>query len=564
MDLTAVLPRLERLYGERAARPTLSRIETAVTAHGLGGEAMPSSRWSEKDTVLITYGDQVRGEGVSALEAQRRWLLDNGLRDAISCVHLLPFFPYTSDDGFSVSDYRAVDPAAGDWSDVDAFGGDFDLMYDLVLNHCSQEHEWFRNCLARKEPYTHYFHAVDPTLDLSGVTRPRSLPLLHEFQTDDGPRHFWTTFSRDQLDLNFAHPDVLVEMLDVLLLYVARGAKIVRLDAIAYLWKEIGTNCIHLPQTHEVVKLMRDVLDAAAPGVILLTETNVPHAENVSYFGDPATGDEGHGDEAHMVYQFSLAPLLLDAVLHEDATYLNAWLSTLQPPRPGTTYFNFTASHDGVGVRPLEGLVPEQRKASLMDHVARQGAAVSMKANADGGESPYEINGTYFSLVGGETDDVRLRRFLSTQQIMLSLQGIPGVYFQSFLAAENWQEGVKQTGRARTINRRKYNAGELTMLLATEPTRADALEAMRKMLVTRRRTPQFHPDVPQAIHEPDPRRLVMIERPGEDGSVWCVANVTREAVEVTMPSQSVDVIDGEPLERQFTLRPFETRWLAID
>ena len=554
MDLTPALPRLERLYGDAAARATLSRIESAAVRHGLPKpDAAPASRWSQDDVVLITYGDQVRQEGMNALEAQRRFLLDGGWDEAVSCVHLLPFYPYTSDDGFSVVDYRAVGPETGDWDDVRRLAGDFDLMYDLVLNHCSQENEWFRKCLAGREPFTHYFIEADPSQDLSGVTRPRSLPLLHEFQTAAGAKHFWTTFSRDQVDLNFAHPDVLVEMLDVLLLYVARGAKILRLDAIAYLWKEIGTNCIHLPQTHEVVKLMRDVLNAAAPEVILLTETNVPHAENVSYLGQ--------GDEAHMVYQFSLAPLLLDAMLHEDATHLNAWLSNLEAPRPGTTYFNFTASHDGVGVRPLEGLVPPGRFESLIAKVREGGAAVSMKANPDGTESPYEINATYFDLLGGS-----LEKFLSAQRLMLALQGIPGVYFQSLFAAENWHGGVAETGRARTINRRKYDRGELDAWLSDESSdRRVAADAMRRAMAVRRRTPQFHPDTPQRVHAVDPKSVVVVERPGGGGSVWSVTNVTGGAVSVSPGfASATDLLSGEAVGGSVEVPAYGTRWLAVE
>jgi len=121
--------------------------------------------------------------------------------------------------------------------------------------------------------------------------------------------------------------------------------RIARLDAVAFLWKELGTNCLHLPETHELVKLFRDVCEIVAPRAIILTETNVPHAENVSYFGQ--------GDEAHMVYQFSLPPLLLHAFITGNGQYLTHWASGLEPPPAGCTFFNFTASHDGVGVRPF-------------------------------------------------------------------------------------------------------------------------------------------------------------------------------------------------------------------
>lgn len=537
--------RLKLLYGDQSAA-ILPRLADVVTKNSLPTESS-GSRWSERDTVLITYGDQVRGKDQHALAAQHAFLNETGLQNALSAVHLLPFYPYSSDDGFSVIDYRAVDPATGDWNDVAALNSDYDLMYDLVLNHCSQHSQWFENCLAGEAPYTAYFITEDPSRpELKQVTRPRSLPLLHDFITSDGTKHFWTTFSRDQVDLNFRSPDVLVEMLDIFLMYVSRGAKIVRLDAIAYLWKELGTTCIHLPETHEVVKLMRDLLDAAAPDVILLTETNVPHKENVSYLG----GDEnGRADEAHMVYQFSLAPLLLDAFLHEDARPLNDWLSNLEAPRPDTTYFNFTASHDGIGVRPLEGLIEPDRFNSLIQKVRERDGLVSMKANPDGSESPYELNITYCSALAPDHPDAELHRnrFLASQLVMISLQGIPGIYFQSLFGAENWSTGVAGTGRSRTINRRKYGRSELNSWLDDQDgERAKIFDAYKQMLSKRRELAAFHPDNPQIIHNIDPEKLIVIERPSYNGSpaVWTVANVTTSPITIDIADRTIHLAPG--------------------
>lgn len=537
--------RLERLYGDGASE-ILDRLAGVVAKNGLPRDSA-SSRWSEDDVVLITYGDQVHSEGQHALAVQHAFLNDHGMKSALSGVHLLPFYPYSSDDGFSVIDYRAVDTATGDWDDVAALNTDYDLMYDLVLNHCSQHSEWFQKCLAGEAPYDDYFVTEEPANpNLKQVTRPRSLPLLHDFETANGTKHYWTTFSRDQVDLNFRSPDVLVEMFDIFLMYVSRGAKIVRLDAIAYLWKELGTTCIHLEETHEVVKLMRDLLDAAAPDVILLTETNVPHKENVSYFGGDSAG---RPDEAHMVYQFSLAPLLLDAFLHEDARPLNQWLSNLEAPKPETTYFNFTASHDGVGVRPLEGLIEPDRFDSLIAKIRERNGHVSMKANADGSESPYELNITYFSaLVPDEPDEaLQQRRFISSQAVMLALQGIPGVYFQSLFGAENWHKGVEETKRARTINRQKYDRSVLDNWAAdTAGPRGHLFAAYRDLMTQRRSLGAFHPDNPQMIHNIDPQKLVVIERPSFSAgeAVWSVTNVTSQPITAEINGQTVELAAG--------------------
>ena len=330
---------------------------------------------------------------------------------------------------------------------MQALAGQVDLMFDLVLNHVSRRSQWFQRYLEGSSPYDRYFIEVDPQADVSQVTRPRSLPLLTPVQTARGERHVWTTFSADQMDLNFAEPAVLLEMLDLLLFYAAEGARIIRLDAIAYLWKKIGTSCIHLPQTHEVVKLMRSVLADVAPHVLLLTETNVPHAENIAYFGA--------GDEAHMVYQFSLPPLLLDALVSEDATSLMRWLAALKPPPSGNTFFNFTASHDGIGVRPLEGLVPEERIAQLSAAVRARQGHVGTRRDAHGNDKPYELNITYLDALrddAGAFSPAQIQRFLTSQAVMLALQGIPGVYFHSLVGTPNDVAAVPREAASRVVS----------------------------------------------------------------------------------------------------------------
>ncbi len=557
---------LAPLYPGREAEVADSIAELADHYADLPVRSAPGL-WNEQDAVLITYGDQVRREGQSPLSAQQEFLIDAGLDRALSTVHFLPFCPYSSDDGFSVIDYRQIDPNLGDWDDVENYREQFDLMFDLVLNHCSQHSQWFQDYLAGTSPYDGYFIEADPADDLSGVTRPRSLPLLTKFETSRGDKHIWTTFSDDQVDLNFANPAVLREMLDVLLFYIQRGARIIRLDAIAYLWKTIGASCIHLPQTHAVVKLMRTLVDELAPGTILLTETNVPHQENVSYFGD--------GDEAQMVYQFSLSPLLLDAFLTGDAGTLMRWLTDLEPPRPGTTYFNFTASHDGIGVRPLEGIVPPERVQSLVEAVEQRGGRVSTKRNPDGSDSPYELNITYFSALGepdGLDPELHARKFLASQAIMLSLQGIPGIYFHSIVGTANDQAGVEQTGRARSINRRKFDRQELDDILANENSaQRQVFDGYRRMLLMRIAQPAFHPDASQQVVDVGHSAVVAyVRRSGDpEQTVLVLANVSGETCQVDLSSldfqPTTDLLNAEA---EFagggpvTLAPFQACWLT--
>lgn len=552
--------RLGRLYGADADR-CLERLRMMVGRYGVGIEpAAGRAGWGPEDAVLIAYGDMIRPAGGAPLAALKRFA-DERLAGAVNTVHLLPFFPYSSDDGFSVVHFRTVNPDLGGWADVQALGEKFRLAFDLVLNHVSRKSGWFKDYLLGIAPGRHYFIQLDPATDLSTVVRPRSTPLLSPVITRDGARHVWTTFSDDQVDLDFANPDVLFEMLDILLFYVSMGARIVRLDAIAYLWKKPGTPCIHLPETHEVVKLFRDVLSLVAPEVLLLSETNVPQAENLSYFGE--------GDEAQIVYQFPLPPLVLHALASGTAEHLSRWARAVPAPPPGCTFLNFTASHDGIGLRPLEGLVPAADIARLAEHARARGGEVSMKRDSDGRESPYELNISYFDAMGG--DDLQIPRFLCSQTIPLALKGIPAIYFNSLVAAPNDAEGVRRTGRARSINRKKWTEDELSgRLQDPSSVSAQVFGELTRRLRVRAGCAAFHPDAKQEVLNTDPR-VFAVRRTASGGGdvVTALANVSPETVEVGLESLSLapglkDLLGDAWIERgqAFRLAPYQCAWFG--
>ena len=388
-----IAERLAFVYGDETAVQILPRLERLL-ANYRRQKPRPAREeyFDEKDAILISYGDMVQAPGERPLSTLYQFLKGQ-VGGLIRGLHLLPFFPYSSDDGFSVIDYDQVDPALGDWADIEAFGQTFRLMFDAVINHISQESAWFQAYLRGEAPYSGYFIEVDPTEDLSAVFRPRALPLLTPASTANGEKQVWTTFSADQIDLNFASPDLLLEILGVLLNYVAHGAELIRLDAIAYMWKEVGTSCIHLPQTHALIQLMRAVLDEVAPHVVLITETNVPHEENISYFGDGF-------NEAQMVYNFSLPPLTLHTFHTADATVLTEWAAALETPSAATTFFNFLASHDGIGVTPARGLLSDAEVRAIAQRVEALGGFVSYKNNPDGSQSAYELNINYLDALG--------------------------------------------------------------------------------------------------------------------------------------------------------------------
>ncbi len=573
---TRIVRLLVFLYGEEKAAQVWPALANRLAGF-LHHPSPAPENLTERDVILITYGDQFREPGQPPLQTLHAFL-NVYLRDAISGVHILPFFPYSSDDGFSVMDYHQVDTALGNWEDVAAIGRDYRLMFDFVANHVSRQSAWFQAFLRDEAPYRDYFIVFDPTADLSQVVRPRALPLLTPVETINGTRHVWTTFSDDQIDLNYANPQVLLEMTDVLLHYVAHGAQIIRLDAIAYLWKEIGTPCLHLPQTHAVVKFWRAVLDAVAPHILLITETNVPHAENISYFGEPLP-ETGSTDEAQMVYNFSLAPLTLHALQTGDATQLSRWAATLRPPSPGAAFFNFIASHDGIGMLPARGILSEAEVQALVAQTLAHGGQVSYKANGDGTTSVYELNTTLYDFLNDPTHpdpESDVPRFLASQAILLSLAGVPGIYVHSLFGSRNCHECFAATGQARSLNRHKFDLAEMEAVLA-DPRRHEGrvFEAYRRLLRLRRQEPAFHPAGGQQVLNLGPGVFAVLRTPPSDigRPVLCLVSVSSRPQMVVLPAGLGvcgpwrDLIAGAVYEMeanaaQMALAPYQTCWLV--
>jgi len=563
--------RLGKLYGVERADRLLDRMYQMIGRYGVGVGLSPSGQsngLTQQDVVLITYADMVQSKGRAPLDVLREFCSQH-LKGAVSTVHLLPFYPWTSDDGFSVVDYRQVHPDYGKWADIENFSKEFQLMFDLVLNHCSSKSPWFKEFVSGVEPGMNYIMEGDPEADLSAVVRPRSTPLLTPYQTRGGEKNVWTTFSADQVDLDWTCPDLLFEFLDIILFYLSMGCRILRLDAVAFLWKKLGTNCLHLPETHEVIKLIRSFVEVVAPETILLTETNVPHEENVSYFGK--------GDEAHAVYQFSLPPLLLHGLLRGTSKHLRNWAANLAPPPKGCYFLNFTASHDGVGVRPLEGILPKEEVLSLAKEIEAKGGKVSMRSMPDGSESPYELNVTYYSALSDPKEsELGEARFLCSQALALSLQGIPAVYFHSLCATPNDQEGLAETGRARTLNRKKWQLNDLESMLGKKNTTGSKVFDWYVTILRKRgAAPAFHPDASQEILDLGDSVFGLVRSSVDrNQSIACLYNFLPESSvvkrvpqirELFPDHQARDLITGGGIDwkSEFILRPFQALWLVV-
>ncbi len=551
------------IYGPRQAPEILQRFEKMITTAAPAQPADDMEYFSEKDVVLITYGDSLRQANQRPLETLHHFAADR-LADIFSAIHILPFYPYSSDDGFSVIDFFAVDPDLGRWEDIQAIGADFDLMFDLVANHFSAASEWFQNYLAGIKGFDAFALETDPALDLTKVTRPRTHPLLTPFTKKNGQQvHLWTTFSADQIDFNYRSADVFECMLDVLRHYVNNGARLIRLDAIAFLWKEIGTSCLHLPQTHKMIQLFRKFLDEIAPRTVIITETNVPHPENISYFGD------GH-NEAQLVYNFTLPPLLLHTFTHANAAELSRWAGILEAPSPANTFFNFTASHDGIGVRPLEGILDDTQVDQLIDAVKKNGGRVSYKQNEDDSQSPYELNIAYVDAMRPPSPQPELHaaRFLASQAIQLSLPGVPGIYIHSLLGSQNWVEGVEQSGIARRINRAKLDYSTVAKELADgDSLRSRIFTAYCRMIRIRRQQPAFHPNAAFEVLDLADQTFAF-KRWTASQKIIVITNVSGDRIQVALTGEPpgnrmTDLLSNKSFDTSaLALAPYQFVWLA--
>ncbi|PEL13963.1 alpha-amylase family glycosyl hydrolase [Bacillus sp. AFS017336] len=556
--MSKIKERLAFIYENEDINRINSLIEKRIEEAKLKISKKRKQNWDESDVVLITYGDQFREEGIPTLETFKK-MFDEHLSNKFELVHILPFYPYTSDDGFSVVDYKKVDPALGDWSHIESLSNSARIMFDYVCNHISSKSDWFQGYLNNDPKYNNYFTEMDPSIDLSSVTRPRALPLLSKFKLANGEeKYIWTTFSDDQIDLNFSNPQVLLDMIDVLLFYLEQGAEYVRLDAVGYMWKEVGTSCIHLEKTHEIVKLFRDLLDEAAKGTVMITETNVPHLDNISYFGN------GH-DEAHMVYQFPLPPLVLYSLHKGNGSALTNWAKNLEGSGEDTTFFNFLASHDGIGLNPIRGIIPEEEILSLVEELKEEGALVNYKKNSDGTESPYEINVTYLDALNKQSssDDQRVKKFLLAHSILLTFQGVPAIYIQSMLGSRNDYAGVEKTGMNRSINRQKYPLVEIEKELNEEGTlRNKVFTELTNIIQVRKVEKLFNPNAKMEVLELNDK-LFAIKRTSEDDHIIILHNLSNEQVLCGLNGKYLNILTGvvEEFNEFNSLEPYQFLWL---
>lgn len=507
----------------------------------------PIEPLNEKNIYLITYGDSIQSANQKPLQALRT-MLDETVSDIITDVHLLPMFPYTSDDGFSVTDYLQINPELGDWSDIDELAKNYRLMYDFVANHMSESSDWFQQFLQGKPGFKEAFVEKESDFDASNVVRPRTSPLFHTYGISE--KQVWSTFSKDQVDVNIQDPEMFIRLTETLLTYITRGATSIRLDAIGFLWKESGTTCIHLPQTHAVIQIWRLLTDYFAPNTQIITETNVPHQENISYFGNG-------NNEAQQVYQFPLPPLTLHAFTTHDATHLTNWAKTIAPISETATYFNFLASHDGIGMRPTEGILTDQDREKLAEKVVQNGGQISYKNNPDGSKSIYELNINYSDALrnAGESNDLAVQKMLAAHHILFSVIGVPAVYYHSLFGSRNDKEAAETSGIPRRINREKLDLAALESELESNPYRQAIFTGLKKLAEIRKSEVAFNPYKQQEVIS-SATNVFALKR----GDVYCYTNVSNKAVTIETAGVK-NLLTGELVNGSYELPAYGYAWL---
>ncbi len=572
--------RLEGIY------PELERILKVYYAHKtplmkeFEKNFRPENRFTEKDIILITYGDLIKTPNQKPLKTLSQ-LLENYLKGVINAIHILPFFPSSSDRGFAVMDFEEVDPNLGTWDDILELKKDFKLMFDGVFNHVSSKSRWFQEFLNQNPEYLNFFTVFSTKQQISPdhlrlIVRPRTTPILTEFCTLNGKRLVWTTFSQDQIDLNYHNPRVLLKMIEILLTYVRRGADIIRLDAVTYLWEELGTSCVHLEQTHMIIKLFRDILNAVAPHVALITETNVPHKDNIRYFGN------GY-DEAQMVYNFALPPLVLFSFQNENARKLTEWAATLKKPSDEATFFNFLDSHDGVGVMAVQGILTPEEIEMMALKVVEHGGFISYKANPDGSQSPYELNITWFSAINNEDADepmeIQIKRYIASRAIALVMMGVPGIYLHGFLGSKNDADLVLEERQTRSINRKTLRKKELIQSLENpQTTTYHVTRWLVRLIEIRTRQRAFHPNSPQKILNVSDRVFALLRYTQDQSEmILTLTSVTSQPVELKINLKEWgicgehhwrDLISKKTFHSSestlhLKLEPYQVMWLKI-
>ena len=526
----------------------------------------PGTAWSESTSVLITYADTIADNNNLPIKSIHNFM-KSCCSDIFDIVHILPFFPSSSDKGFAVMDYYAIYHRFGNWEDILNISKDFGVMADVVINHGSSKGQWFKNFIRGRGKGYNYFLNFDEKFDTSKVVRPRTSDLLNPFKTSDGTKYVWSTFSKDQVDYNFSKPEVLYEFVLIIIYYLSKGISVFRFDAVAFIWKKIGTSCINLEKTHEIVRLFRTLLTFLSPKSILVTETNTPARENVSYFGN--------ANEAHWIYNFSLPPILIYSILSGDSSYIEKLTMSMPPSQIGTSYLNFIASHDGIGLRPAESFLSKDEISMFINLMEKNGGKVSYRTNNTDTAEPYEINISLMDAMSESFNKERqlnVERFICIHTIMLSLEGVPAFYIHSLFGSHNDYDLYNSTKQNRSLNRGKIQYADIQSL--NDNTKNNAIfNELKKLIQIRKKQIAFNPNAVQfTLHLGNKLYGIWRQSLDKKQSIFCITNLTDKATNISLLDINLagfdiwhDLLSDITIDdttKELELASYQTLWLT--
>jgi len=523
--------------------------------------------WSEKDVLLITYADSIIKKNQKNLITLSNFLTK--YCKEFTYVHILPFFPFSSDDGFAVEDYKKIKKEHGSWNDLKKITKSFKIMVDLVINHCSSRNRLFKNFLENKDPGKEFFISSQKKFPTSKkIVRPRSSDLSKKVLINGKDNYVWCTFGHDQVDFNFKNPSVLIYFFEIIKFYLDQNIKALRLDAVAFLWKELGTRCINLPQTHNIIRLIRLIIDNFYNKTLIITETNIPSHENLTYFGN--------NNEAHCIYNFSLAPLLIHAIISGNSFYLKKWSRGMPPAQENNSYLNFLSTHDGIGMRPVEGILPEIEVKKYFRFFKKQGGLFSYRTNK-GKKSVYEVNITLLEALKecyNGKDKYIFDRFVLAHTILFSMEGIPAIYIQNFLGSKNDNIKVKKTNSFRSINRKNWNYDSLTKIINNKSTiNNKILNSIKNLMVLRKKQVAFHPNATQfTLQLGDIFFGLWRQSIDRSQSIFCISNLTNKKQKISLLDINListnswfDLLTKKRIKNigdELFFKPYQTYWIT--
>lgn len=526
---------ITRLYG-----PEEAELFQLDHADGASVDLPPASPIAPNSAILSVYPDHI-SDGGNTLE-QLDAFLDERFASAFETLHILPFFPSTGDGGYAVSDHKAVSSRYGTWREIRKLSARFRLIADLVLNHVSSSHFWVSSFLAGDAAFDDFFIELDPKADLRAIERPpRDTPVLSPFKSSLGVRHLWTTFGPDQVDLNYRNPAVLRAIRDIAQSLASEGVSSLRLDAIAYVWKEFGSSCANLPQAADVLRLLRAGLGADRPNLIAEVDAEL----------------QGHflrGDGADFAFRFDLAPCLAHSLVTGKSDCLYRWISS----NSGVDFSRsilFLANHDSLYLRPQAPILDDREVDDLVETAIRVGCIPVVR-----GDRIYQISGPLHLMFSGEFEIV-CRRIALAMFLLASLPGIPMVYLNTLLAAPlaalNSEEGP------RSINRYKFGVAEIHHLLQST-CREKLLARVLGIFSSRRRMNSLAADRP-LMPVSCTTNSIIFARGRHDERVYVVANLSASnEEEIYFPAPMVNLESGESVGRAIRLLPLQFGWFAAE